>query len=452
MKRRYLEARAAAAELGIGLPTLYAYVSRGLIRSEPGGNARSRRYRSDDIRALKERRQQRRNPARVAQVALHWGLPVLDSAISLIADGRLFYRGLDVATLAASSTFEATAALLWTGDASTPVFADADPPRAAWQAIARATGGGKPPVRKPAADPDADAPAPTLLDAFQIALPLAAVADPSAYDLKPAAVRRTGARIIRLLAATAVGQPPSAAPVATVLQRGWTPGLTSAATLFQATLVLCADHELNASTFTARCVASTGATPYAVVSAGLAALQGHRHGGASDRLEALVREVGTPRDTRRVITARLRRGESIPGFGHPLYPEGGDPRAPILLDLVQRLRPRAPGTLLMRAVLDTVGELVGAAPNLDFGLVAVCRTLALPLGSAVGLMALARTAGWIAHALEQYPDERLIRPRARYTGAPPAIATPPARAVVTSASPSASRSTRSRASSPGTAS
>ncbi len=256
-------------------------------------------------------------------------------------------------------------------------------------------------------------------------------------------MRRTGARIIRLLAATAVGQPPSAAPVATVLQRGWTPSIASAAALFQTTLVLCADHELNASTFTARCVASTGATPYAVVSAGLAALQGHRHGGASDRLEALVREVGAPRDARRVVTARLRRGESIPGFGHPLYPDSGDPRAPILLELVQRLRPRAPGTLLMRAVLDTVTELVGVAPNLDFGLVAVCRALALPLGSAVGLMALARTAGWIAHALEQYPDERLIRPRARYTGAPPA-------AVVT-ATPSRPRSTRSRASSPGIA-
>ncbi|MEO6027566.1 MAG: citrate synthase, partial [Candidatus Binatia bacterium] len=234
-------------------------------------------------------------------------------------------------------------------------------------------------------------------------------------------------------------------PVANVLQRGWTPTLASAATLFQTTLVLCADHELNASTFTARCVASTGATPYAVVSAGLAALQGHRHGGASDRLEAFIREVGAPRDARRVVTARLRRGESIPGFGHPLYPDGGDPRAQILLDLVQRLHPRAPGTLLMRAVLETVTELIGVRPNLDFGLVAVCRALALPLGSAVGLMALARTAGWIAHALEQYPDERLIRPRARYTGASPA-------AAVATATPAVPRSTRSRASSPGTAS
>ena len=229
------------------------------------------------------------------------------------------------------------------------------------------------------------------------------------------------------------------------MQRGWTPSIASAGPLLQATLVLCADHELNASTFTARCVASTGATPYAVVSAGLAALQGHRHGGASDRLEALVREVGSPRDAKRAIAARLRRGESIPGFGHPLYPEGGDPRARLLLDLVERHRPRAPGTLLMRALHETVAALVGVAPNLDFGLVAVCRALALPVGSAVALMALARTAGWIAHALEQYPDQRLIRPRARYVGALPEPA-------VTSASPATPRSPRSRASSPGTAS
>jgi citrate synthase len=448
VKARHLDAPAAAAELGVSLPTLYAYVSRGLIRSERGGNARSRRYRSDDIRALKERRQQRRNPARVAAVALHWGLPVLDSSISLIADGRLFYRGRDVAALATAATFEETAALLWTGDAEARVFADAEPPRAAWQAVTRVLdapfgGASRSKARR-------DAAAMTPLDAFQAALPLAAVADPAAYDLRAEAVRRTGARIVRLLAATAVGRPPSAAPVASVLQRGWTPDIASGEPLLQATLVLCADHELNASTFTARCVASTGATPYAVVSAGLAALQGHRHGGASDRLEALVREVGSPRDARRVIAARLRRGESIPGFGHPLYPEGGDPRARILVELVERHRPRAPGTLLMRAVLDTMTELVGVPPNLDFGLVAVCRALGLPVGSAVGLMALARTAGWIAHALEQYPDERLIRPRARYVGAPPARGADTGAA--TSAAPAAPRSPRSRASSPGTAS
>ena len=480
MKPRHLDARAAAAELGVSIPTLYAYVSRGLIRSERGGNARSRRYRGDDIRALKERRHQRRNPARVAAVALHWGLPVLDSGISLIADGRLFYRGHDVATLAATATFEEVAALLWTGDASAPVFADAEPPRAAWQAIARlraafTTGVRVPFTTRATATARRDDGAMTLLDAFQAALPLAAVADPAAYDLRPEAVRRTGARIIRLLAATAVGRPPSAAPIATVLQRGWTPAIASAAPLLQAALVLCADHELNASTFTARCVASTGATPYAVVSAGLAALQGHRHGGASDRLEALVREVGTPRDVRRVIAARLRRGESIPGFGHPLYPDGGDPRARLLIRLVERHRPRAVGTLLMRALLDTVTELVGVPPNLDFGLVAVRRALDLPVGSAVGMMALARTAGWIAHALEQYPDERLIRPRARYVGAPPARVdgapaavvdaapaamvdrAPTARdaadaAALRPAATSAPRSPRSRAWSPGTAS
>jgi len=407
---RYLDARAAAAELGVTLPTLYAYVSRGLIRSERSGRSRVRRYRGDDIRALKDRRQHRRDPAQVAEVALHWGLPVLDSALSLIADGRLYYRGVDVAMLAEHTSLEEVAALLWTGDRGTPVFDAAEVSAAAWASVARGVGGGR---RGRGGQP------PTVLDAFQAALPLAAVADPAAYDLRPAAVRRTGARIVRLLAAVAVDRRAMSAPVDVVLQRGWAPTIASAAPLLRATLVLCADHELNVSTFTARCIASAGATPYAVVSGGLAALQGFRHGGTSERLEAVVREVGAPGRARRVLADRLRRGELIPGFGHPLYPDG-DPRARILLALVARLRPRAPGVLLMRALAEAAEQLIGVPPNLDFALVTVARALGLPMGAAVGVMALGRTVGWIAHALEQYPDERLIRPRARYVGVPPA--------------------------------
>ena len=146
---------------------------------------------------------------------------------------------------------------------------------------------------------------------------------------------------------------PSTEPIALVLQRGWTPTAPGAAALFDAALVLTADHELNPSTFAARCVASTGATPYAVVGAGLAALQGYRHGGATDRVEALFDEVERPRRARETIAARLRRGELIPGFGHPLYPDG-DPRARTLLELIDEVHPRAAGTILARALGETV--------------------------------------------------------------------------------------------------
>ena len=114
---RYLSAEEAAGELGIRLPTLYAYVSRGLIRSEATeGKRRTRRYRAEDVRRLKERAEQRRDPGKVAEAALYWGTPVMESGITLISDGKLYYRGRDAITLAAGSTIEEVAALIWAKD------------------------------------------------------------------------------------------------------------------------------------------------------------------------------------------------------------------------------------------------------------------------------------------------------------------------------------------------
>src|SRR5262245_52724336 len=115
-KDQYLTAREATAQLGVSAATLYAYVSRGLIRSEPtDGKKRVRRYHREDIQRLKERKELRRNPAKLAEQALHWGAPVLESSITLIANGRLYYRGHDVLTLAATQTVEEVAGLIWLG-------------------------------------------------------------------------------------------------------------------------------------------------------------------------------------------------------------------------------------------------------------------------------------------------------------------------------------------------
>src|SRR6185295_15098049 len=129
------------------------------------------------------------------------------------------------------------------------------------------------------------------LEALQLFLPLVSAHDPFAYDLRPAAVQRAGTQILRVLAAAAVGARPSAEPVARVLQRRWAPRDPAAVRLLDATLVLYADNGLNPSSFTARCVASAGSTPYAVVAAGLAALQGVKHGGACERAAGLLDEV-----------------------------------------------------------------------------------------------------------------------------------------------------------------
>jgi citrate synthase len=206
-----------------------------------------------------------------------------------------------------------------------------------------------------------------------------------------------------------------------VLAAGWGLREPAAVAAVGAALVLCADHELNVSAFTARCVASAASSPYDAVAAGLAALKGARHGGVGERVQALLAEVGERGRARRVVAERLRRGEAVPGFGHPLYPQG-DPRAAALLERAAAVAPD-PGRLeLVDAVVAAAGDLLGERPSLDVGLVALARALALPPEAPLVLFAAGRTAGWLGHAIEEYGRGRLIRPRARYAGPPPETA------------------------------
>jgi len=405
---RYLSAREAAEELGISVSTLYAYVSRGLIRSEAGeGKKRTRRYRAEDVQRLKERAEQRRDPGKVAEGALYWGAPVMESSITLISDGKLYYRGQDAVKLATMGSIEEVAALIWAEEPADAweVF-DTEPPAfSARYELVREAVNGLPPV-----------------EAFQVLLPLAAVEDLAAYDLRPRAVARTGARILRSMAAIVTGDGAAGANVAEILQLGWMPENSGCVDLFDAALVLSADHELNVSTFAARCVASSDATPYGVVTAGLSALQGKKHGGQTELVEAFLREVEVLGDARTAIATRLKRGEGVPGFGHSLYPDG-DPRGAELLRLTAAARPRSPAVALSSTVAREALDLIEERPTVDFGLVALARALALPPGAALALFAMGRTVGWIGHAIEQYGSDSLIRPRARYVGEQPAEAT-----------------------------
>jgi citrate synthase len=397
LDERYLSAGRAAEELGVSLQTLYAYVSRGLVRSEAvEGKKRNRRYRTEDVMRLKERKERRRDPDGVVEGALHWGTPVMESGITLIDDGRLYFRGRDVVELAGHKSIEEVAALVWTGDETTApdLFPREEKPLSGRIRTVLGSVSGMQPV-----------------DVFQVLLPLAAAGDPAAYDLRPSAVARTGAGILRLMAEAVSGE--DASGLAEALGRGWSPGNIGAGTLLDAALVFCADHELPVSTFAARCVASSGASPYAVVLAGLAALGGVKHG------EAFLREVEAASDTRAVISGRLRRGERIPGFGHSLYPEG-DPRGAGLLRLTAEAYPDSPAVELSGAVAGELLQMMDVRPTVDFALATVARVLGLPAGGAVALFGLGRTVGWIGHAIEQYEGDTLIRPRARYVGEQPA--------------------------------
>jgi citrate synthase len=185
--------------------------------------------------------------------------------------------------------------------------------------------------------------------------------------------------------------------------------------LVNAGFILCADHELNASTFAARVAASTGADLHACLLAALAAFSGPRHGGASRAVEDLLEEMGSPARAESVVRARTARGDGMPGFGHPLYPQG-DPRATTLLALA-----RAAGAAARLRPLDTLIAATtrrrGEHPNVDAGLVALSLAAGLPRGAGVAVFAVGRLAGWIAHVLEQRQSPAILRPRAHYIGA-----------------------------------
>jgi citrate synthase len=384
----------ASRLLGISRATLYAYVSRRFIRSQASPSSpRERLYALDDVERLRQRTEVRRAPDKAAARALQWGMPILESSIALIDGRTLYYRGMDAAILAQTRTLEEVAALIWTGRFE-----------------------GVPATRFERID-GAPRSLPFVTRA-QSVLAAAAARDGLAMDLRPPAVALTGWRILRLLSRAATQADAGGATADVVLARKWRVN-ANGVDVVRASLVLCADHELNVSSFTARCVASAGSHPYAVVIAGLAALEGPKHGGASARVTAMLDAMRRSRTLRAAVGGRLRRGESIDGFGHPLYRDG-DPRARFLLNILGERYAQSAELRFIRDFARAATGVTGEHPNIDFGLAAVSRVLQLPPGAPLILFAIGRSVGWIGHAIEQYATGQLIRPRAKYVGVSPA--------------------------------
>lgn len=389
----YLTARDAATELAVSPATLYAYVSRGLIRSEPGETPRSRRYRAEDVRSLKNRRA----PLVETQGLKAADLPVMDSAVSTITEEGPIYRGVRATTLAEHASFEQCATLLWDSKSADP-FAKANLPvvSPAMRAIIAATRHAPP------------------IDRAVAVLSQAAEADPRAYNSVAEGRAATGARILRLVVATMIGAEPSAEPLHRQIARAWAPKHKHAEDLIRRALVLLADHELNASTFTVRCAASTGVSLYDAIIAGLVALKGPRHGGVGP-LAAKLLDTLLEGDIAAIVRERVALGERFPGFGHMVY-RAGDPRGVALLAALIRT---GIDKRLAVEIPERIKEATGAFANCDYALAVMRRALDLPAGSETTLFAMARLAGWVAHASEQLETRRLIRPRARYTGPAP---------------------------------
>lgn len=403
MDKTHLLAAEVMQILGVNRATLYAYVSRGLIRSERHPHKRCSQYRAEDVLRLKQRQEWRYHPQKITEKALYWGEPLLDTSISLVQDGQLYYRGQAVTQLARERTVEEVAAWLWQGDWS-PCWQSPGPlPAKIWQKL----------------HPCSLSP----YEQMQALLPWLGHDDLRAYDHQPAQVIQTGAKILHGLVAVVLQRPDWQGGIAENLQQQWAPRQPLAIHWLRQALILCADHELNISSFTARCVASAGATPYAVVQAALAAFQGSRHGGNTLRLEALLAECQNPSEVAAVLKARLQRGEALPPLFHPFYPQG-DPRGQTLLTTLQNDLPDSPLLAIAHALLAADIASQPSVPTLDLALVMLSRVMQLPPGSAMLIFALGRCLGWIAHAIEQYGENRLIRPRSRYVGLPAVESSP----------------------------
>lgn len=396
MTRNLIDAATAASRLGITRATLYAYVSRHLVQTHADpDDPRRRLYSADDIARLVKAKTRGRKPAVIAATTLDWGLPALDSRITLIDGGKLYYCGQDATKLAHDHSLEAVARLLWDCGDTDPFAAPAPRPLASWSIVSKQLRDAVPTERCAAL------------------LPLAGIGTTVTWRHAPQSLWTDAAGLLRAMAAAATATEPSAQPIHRHLAQAWR-AEPRKAELIRAALVLCADHELNASAFAARVIASTGASLSACLSGGLGALSGPLHGGTTSLVETLFDEVDRVGDATRVVQERLRRGDQLPGFFHPLYPDG-DPRSRALLRLL-------PADKTRNALIEAIGAIGGHTPNVDFALVSLRRAAQLPYGAALALFTVGRTAGWIAHALEQQASGAVIRPRARYTGPAPTAA------------------------------
>src|ERR1700719_1580289 len=391
----YLSAREAAAELAISPATLYAYVSRGMIRSEPSSDSRSHRYRAEDVRVLKQRRTPSPEPRGLR--SFDADLPVMDSAIATITEDGPIYRGVNCIELAEKDTLEHAATLLWELAGVDPFSADNCPLVSdEMRAVANAARHAAP------------------IDRTIAVLALAASADPRAFTRAAEGRAMVGGRILRLVVATMLNGSSSGGPLHLQIAKAWAPDNKHAADLIRRALVLLADHELNASTFTVRCAASTGLNLYDAVIAGLVALKGPKHGGAGVLASRLVKTL-IDQDAEPLIRERVALGERFAGFGHGVY-KRGDPRAMSLLNALTRAGAARKFT---SEVPERIAEATGEFVNIDYALAVLAHSLRLTAGSELTLFAMARAVGWIAHASEQLQHGRLIRPRARYVGPQP---------------------------------
>ncbi|NUV71390.1 helix-turn-helix domain-containing protein [Streptomyces sp. CAI-121] len=396
-----LTTRQAAELLGVKPETVYAYVSRGQLSSVRAAGGRGSTFDAEEVRAL-ARRSGRRDPSPAG------GDLAFRTGITLIEDDRCYFRGIDATELARRYGYEEVAEWLWTGELR---------PGARFAAPAGTLAAARRAVEALPAHSGST-------DRLRVAVTAAAATDPLRFDLSPEAVLNSARGLIPTLvgALPVLGGPAAeGGPLAAELWSRLTPepADTPSLAVLDAALGLLIDHDLAASTLAARVAASARAHPYAVVSAGLGVLEGPLHGAASGLAHRLLREAVDRGSAVPVVADHLRTGRRVPGLGHRIY-RGEDPRATVLFELLAEV-PQAAGALAAaREVVATTARHAPLHANIDLALavLSVSRGMAADAGETV--FAVSRTAGWIAHALEEYGERPLrIRPSGQYTGPRP---------------------------------
>ncbi|GGP63817.1 citrate/2-methylcitrate synthase [Streptomyces calvus] len=435
---RRLSTREAAELLGVKPETVYAYVSRGLLgsRRTPGG--RGSTFDAAEVEALA-----RRNRRGAAGSSADAGRPAGDGSfgggessggsvgtggsvgsggsgglggelsvrtrLTLIGSDRYYFRGVDAVDLATRHTYEEVAEWLWTARLRPGAeFVAPDAPVA---------------VARRAVDALPEHATPT--DRLRVAAIAAATADPLRFDLSEEAVLGTARTLIPTLVAAlppvVPGRHRDTGPLAHRLWNRLTGREADEAYLrvLDTALGLLVDHDLAASTLAVRVAASARAHVYAAVSAGLGVLEGPLHGAASGLAHKLLLEVLDQGDAAPVIADELRAGRRIPGLGHRLY-SGEDPRARALFTLLDEVPQAAPALAAARDIVATAARDTPLHANVDLALAVLTASSGMPAGAGETIFAVARTAGWIAHALEEYGERPLrMRPSGQYTGPRP---------------------------------
>ncbi|WP_217165807.1 citrate synthase [Streptomyces sp. AC512_CC834] len=400
---RRLTTREAAELLGVKPETVYAYVSRGQLgsRRTPGG--RGSTFDPDQVRDLARRNRRDSGAAAASGHEL-----AVRTRLTLIESDRFYYRGVDAVELAARHTYEEVAEWLWTGRLRPGITFSAPESSVA--------------VARRAVDALPEHAGPT--DRLRVAAVAAAVADPLRFDLSEEAVLGTA----RVLIPTLVAALPPVLRDGTdrdpIARRLWTrlsgrPADEPTLRALDTALSLLVDHDLAASTLAVRVAASARAHAYAALSAGLGVIEGPLHGAAGGLAHRMLLEVLEVGSAAPVVAEELRAGRRIPGLGHRLYP-GEDPRARALFALLEDIPRAAPALAAARDIQATAARHAPLHANVDLALAVLTASSGMPTTAAETIFAVARTAGWIAHALEEYGERPLrMRPSGLYSGPRP---------------------------------